>query len=100
MAQQKGYIGLGEERESYESIIKRRRRYKSELKQTHHPKRKRHGLLKNLTELKREENRIRMIINKEEAKMGLNRPTTKNEDAFSRSEGYYDYSAYIELNQK
>lgn len=100
MAQQKEYFGLGEERDSYVRIIEKRRRYKSELKQAHHPKRKRHGLLKNLSELKREENRVRMTINREEAKMGLNRPTTKNEDAFSRSETYVDYSTYVDIHKK
>lgn len=100
MAQQKEYFGLGEERDSYIRIIEKRRKYKSELKQSHHPKRKRHGLVKHLTQLKREEDKVRMTLNKEEAKMGLIRPTTKNEDAFSRSETYVDYSTYVDIYNK
>ena len=100
MAQQKEYFGLGEERDSYVRIIKRRRKYKSELKQAHHPNRKRHGLLNKLTSLKRAEAKVRMTLNREEAKMGLIRPTTKNEDLFSRSETYVDYLTHVDIYDK
>ena len=97
MAKEKRFTTLADQKKNYARINECYKKTKRDISGTHNPG-KRASLIKKLSRQKAALDNYRRTINSVEAKMGYDRPTTKNEDAFSRSELYYGYLNDNDIN--